>query len=195
MIQPIDLPEPNKLGAVSLEETLARRRSVREFTSEPLDPQQISQLLWSVQGLSHAGGLRTAPSAGGLYALEIYLIESQGIFHYHPEEHALSAHAEGDLRKDVYDAALRQDSILQAPCTIVLAAVFGRIAVRYGAERTPRYVYIEVGHAAQNVLLQAVALGLGAVPIGAFEDKRLHSILALPPDHKPLYLIPVGYPP
>jgi len=194
VIQPIDLPEPKQQSTFSLEAALAGRRSVRQFTSQALTAQQISQLLWAAQGQTHANGLRTAPSAGALYCLELYLIDSQGVFHYHPGEHALSTHAEGDLRKDVFHAALEQDSILQAPCTIVLAAVFARIAARYGSERSAQYVHMEVGHAAQNILLQAVSLGLGAVPIGAFEDERLHSVLTLPHDHEPLYLIPVGYP-
>lgn len=194
MIEPIELPEPNTKGAISLEEAIVTRRSVRRFSSQPLTPSQISQLLWAAQGLTNTMDLRTAPSAGARYALEIYLIDAQGVFHYHPSGHTLSTHTEGDLRKDVCRAAIGQDSILQAPCTIVLAAVFTRISERYGRECAPRYVYMEVGHAAQNVLLQAQALGLGAVPIGAFEDEDLHAVLALPPDHKPLYLIPIGYP-
>ena len=194
MIKPIDLPEPNRQGGDTLEEALAKRRSVRNFTSQPLEAHQISQLLWAAQGEMNARGLRAAPSAGALYALELYLIDDRGVFQYHPDMHALSTHAEGDLRKDVYQVALQQDSVLQAPCTMVLAAVFDRIAQRYGAERAPRYVFMEVGHAAQNVLLQAASLGLGAVPIGAFEDDGLHSVLKLPQDHKPLYLIPIGYP-
>ncbi len=193
-MQPIDLPEPERQGALSLEETLAGRLSVRQFTSEPLNPQQISQLLWAAQGPTHASGLRTTPSAGALYPLEVYLIDSQGVYHYHPEGHSLSAHLAGDVRKDVCQMALGQESILQAPCTFLLTAVFERIAIRYGPERTPRYVHMEVGHAAQNILLQATALGLGAVPVGAFEDEGLHALLALPLDHEPLYLIPVGYP-
>ena len=190
----IDLPEPERQGALSLEEALAVRRSVRQFASESLEAQQISQLLWAAQGQTHGSGLRTAPSAGALYALEVYLIDSRGVFHYHPEGHTLSAHVAGDVRKDVCQMALGQESILQAPCTIVLAAVFERTAIRYGPERTPRYVHMEAGHAAQNILLQAAVLGLGAVPIGAFEDEGLHALLALPLDHEPLYLIPVGYP-
>jgi SagB-type dehydrogenase family enzyme len=194
MIRSIALPEPNKKGAVSLEEALNARRSVRQFSSQLLTPSQISQLLWAAQGLTNAMGLRTVPSAGARYALEIYIIDDQGVFHYHPDDHRLSTYKEGDLRKDVCRAALDQDSILQAPGTMVLTAVFDRIAERYSPERARRYVFMEVGHAAQNVLLQAQALGLGAVPIGAFEDEALHAVLALPPDHKPLYLIPIGHP-
>jgi len=194
MIQPIELPEPNKKGAISLEEAIVKRRSVRQFSSQTLTPSQISQLLWAAQGMTDAMGLRTTPSAGARYALEIYMIDDRGVFHYHPDTHALSTHAVGDLRMDVCRAALGQDSILQAPSTMVLAAVFDRIAERYGRERAPRYVHMEVGHAAQNVLLQAQALGLGAVPIGAFEDEVLHAVLTLPTDHKSLYLIPVGHP-
>ena len=194
MKQATKLPEPNTTGTTSLEEALAKRHSRREFTSQDLDLQQISQLLWAAQGITHKAGFRTAPSAGALFALEVYLVTAQGVSRYLPEGHRLEAHQEGDLRKDVWQTALEQDSILQAPCTIVLAAVYERIAGKYGVVRTPRYVHMEVWHAAQNVLLQAESLGLGAVPIGAFMDDQLQSVLSLPEDHAPLYLIPVGHP-
>lgn len=188
------LPHPDLDGLISLEDAIQRRRSIRSFTDESLSEREISQLLWAAQGISDPRGYRTAPSAGALYPLEVYVITEQGFYHYDVERHALELSLEGDLRREVYAAGLRQESLLEAPVTIVITAVYERIAVKYGRERGPRYVHMEAGHAAQNVLLQAVALGLGAVPIGAFEDARLHSILHLPHDHQPLYLIPIGHP-
>jgi len=188
----IQLPEPRYEGPVSLEETLYLRRSVREFADEPLSWDEISQLLWAAQGITDPQGRRTAPSAGALYPLELYLLTADGLFHYDPEEHTLQRLRSGDLRRDVHAASLEQESILQAPITLVFSAVYHRTAQRYGAQRSPRYVHMEVGHAAQNVLLQAVALGLGAVPIGAFHDDRVQEVLGLPDDHELLYLIPVG---
>ncbi len=188
----IQLPEPRYQGTVSLEETLYRRRSVREFSGEPLSWEEISQLLWAAQGITSPDGRRTAPSAGARYPLELYLLTADGFYHYDPEEHSLRMLRSGDLRREVYDVSLEQESILQAPATLVFSAVFQRTEQRYGVQRTPRYIHMEVGHAAQNVLLQAVALGLGAVPVGAFHDDRLHDALGLPDDHQPLYLIPVG---
>ena len=188
------LPKPRTEGPVSLEETLSRRRSIREFSSDPLSISEISQLLWAAQGITDFRGFRTAPSAGALYPLELYVLTQDGVFHYDVQAHALKTLIEGDLRKDLYQVALNQESILQAPVTIVITAIYARIEVRYGRARTPRYVHLEAGHAAQNILLQAVSLNLGAVPIGAFEDSSVQAVLDLPSDHQPLYLIPVGHP-
>lgn len=190
----VDLPAPSVQGRMSLEETLARRRSVREFAHRPLTPAELGQLMWAAQGITGAQGQRTAPSAGARYPLEVYVVLPEGVYHYQPREHRLDLHLAGDQRAALHAVALRQDAVLQAPAVIVIAAVYERTAERYGAERTPRYVHMEVGHAAQNVLLQAVALGLGAVPVGAFDDQDVQQTLALPADQEPLYLIPVGAP-
>jgi SagB-type dehydrogenase family enzyme len=167
---------------------------VREFKDEPLTLAELGQLLWAAQGVTNQYGFRTAPSAGALYPLEVYAVTREGAYHYEPQGHRLTVHLEGDLRQALYEAALRQDPVLDAPVVFVIAAVYGRTAAKYGAERSPRYVHLEAGHAAQNVLLQAVALNLGAVPIGAFYDERVQEVLKLPSDQQPLYLIPVGRP-
>jgi SagB-type dehydrogenase family enzyme len=194
MTKVIQLPEPRMKGTVSIEETLKLRRSVRQFSDRSLTLEEVSQLLWSVQGLRQGRQRRTAPSAGGLYPLEIYAIMQEGIFHYDPTPHTLAAIREDDIRQELCGASLEQEFILQAPLTIGITAVYERIAVKYGHERGPRYVYMEVGHAAQNLALQAVALGLGSVPVGAFDDAAVKRVLGVPKDHEPLYLLPVGYP-
>jgi len=167
---------------------------VREFSSTPLTLEETSQLLWAAQGLTHPAGYRTAPSAGALYPLEVYVVLPEGVYHYDPDGHRLDLHLSGDACPALYAAALRQDPIMDAPAVFVIAAVYERTAVKYGKERSPRYVHLEAGHAAQNLLLQAVALDLGAVPIGAFYDDEVKKVLALPQDQQPLYLIPVGHP-
>ena len=187
------LPTPQLKGKLTLEETLAQRRSVREFSDTPLTQAELAQVLWAAQGITHPDGLRTAPSAGALYPLEVYAVTREGVYHYEPPGHRLRVQARGDVRPALYDAALQQDPVLQAPAVIVIAAVYERTAQKYGAERSPRYVHLEAGHVAQNVLLQAVALKLAAVPIGAFEDDKVKPVLALPSDQQPLYLIPVGH--
>lgn len=189
----ISLPSPRLTGAMSLEEAIAIRRSVREFTEERLSWEEISQLLWSAQGITDLRGLRAAPSAGALYPLEMYVVLPDGAYHYLPQRHTLEAVSEEDLRGDLWQAGLRQDALREAPAIFVIAAVYERTEAKYG-ERAKRYVEIEVGHAAQNLLLQAVALDLGAVPIGAFYDDQVRAGLGSPPDHQPLYLIPVGHP-
>ena len=193
MVEVTSLPEPSKEGPLSLEEAFLQRRSVREFSPVQLSTNEISQLLWAAQGITDSRGFRTAPSAGALYPLELYVVLEQGVFHYDPHAHNLTTVSVGDLRSDLYSVSLRQDAILNAPMILVVTAVFSRTEAKYGRARSPRYVHMEAGHAAQNTLLQAVSLGLGAVPIGAFEDIRVQEVLGLPADHEPLYLIPIGH--
>jgi len=188
------LPAPSKEGKMSLEESLAKRRSIRSFKAEALTREQISQLCWAAQGISDPKrGLRTSPSAGALYPLELYVVTGEGVEHYVPKGHALEKHREGDLRGKLQGAALGQSCVGKAPATFVIAAVVSRTQRKYG-QRAERYVWMEVGHAAQNILLQATALGLGAVPVGAFRDEEVAKALSLPADHAPQYLIPVGVP-
>jgi SagB-type dehydrogenase family enzyme len=189
----VKLPEPQSRGPLSLEEALARRRSHRSFTGEPLSMEMLSQLLWAASGITHGDGYRTAPSAGALYPLEIYLASASGFYRYEPRGHRLGTVRERDLRREIRRAALDQEALLEAPAVFVIAAVYERTAAKYGS-RAERYVHLEAGHVAQNLLLQAVSLDLGAVPIGAFDDERLHRALELPRDHRPVYLVPVGHP-
>jgi SagB-type dehydrogenase family enzyme len=186
------LPVPRKRGEVSLEETLVKRRSTRSFASRELTWEQISQLLWAAQGVV-AEVFRTAPSAGATYPLEVYLITSKGVYHYRPESHELETIQEGDVRGQLCRACLSQEWVEQAPVSIVITALYHRTSEGYGS-RGARYVHIEVGHVAQNIHLQAVALGLGSVPIGAFRDEQVQKVLSLPEGHQALYIIPVGYP-
>jgi SagB-type dehydrogenase family enzyme len=188
------LPTPLLVGQLSLEAALAGRRSVREFSARPLTEVELGQLLWAAQGITDPRGYRTAPSAGALYPLEVYVATADGLFHYEVDSHGLTVAGGTDLRPALYEAALHQEPVRQAAAVFVIAAVYERTAVKYGAERSPRYVHLEAGHAAQNLLLQAVALGLGAVPIGAFDDSGVQRALGLPAGELPLYLIPVGQP-
>lgn len=187
------LPPASRRGGVPLHEALAARRSVRDFTEERLSSEELGQLLWAAQGITSDWGGRTAPSAGALYPLELYLVTAEGLCHYLPARHGLETLREGDLRAPLAAAALAQGAVSAAPAVIVLTAVVARTEAKYGS-RAERYVQLEAGHAAQNVLLQAVSLGLGAVPMGAFQDDAVRGILGLPGDHTPLYLIPVGHP-
>lgn len=190
--QMINLPAPELKGAVSVEEALAKRESVRQFSPVPLAPQQISQLLWAAQGVTRKRGGRTAPSAGALYPLEVYLATRDGLFHYIPSGHSLIKTSGQNLISSIAGAALGQSAVLEAPAVFVICAVYERTSGKY-RDRAERYVKIEVGHAAQNILIQAAAMGLGAVPIGAFDDRMIQRSLQLPPDRQPLYIIPVGH--
>jgi len=193
--QPIvELPAPECKGSTTLEEALAGRRSIREFKQARLTVRELSQLLWAAQGITSLDGRRTAPSAGAIYPLEIWVASGSGLYHYEPRQHGLTQYLEGDLRPELCRAALMQEAVAQASAVLVIAAVFERMARKYGEQRTPRYVYLEVGHVAQNLLLQAAALGLGGVLIGAFNDRELERVLGLPGNQKPLCLVPVGHP-
>ncbi|MBN1138724.1 MAG: SagB/ThcOx family dehydrogenase [Anaerolineae bacterium] len=187
------LPPPRLDGSMSLEETLAARRSVRDYANKLLTWEEIGQLLWSMQGLTREWGGRTAPSAGALYPLETYVATAEGLHHYEPAEHQVTASPQLGLRQALWEVSLKQDWIRLAPAVFIITAVYERTLSKYG-QRAARYVHMEAGHAAENLLLQAVALGLGGVVVGAFYDDRVRTALNLPQDHEPLYLIPVGHP-
>ncbi len=191
-VEVIELPSPVESGTMSLEEALALRRSVREFSTEALSTEMTAQLLWATQGVTTIGGKRTAPSAGALHPLELYVADDTGVHHYLPVDHALERVSGDDLRPALQDAALGQDAIGDAAAVFVITGVEARTKAKY-RDRAERYVKLEAGHAAQNLLLQVVALDLGAVPIGAFEDVEVQRILGLPTEEEPLYLIAVGH--
>jgi SagB-type dehydrogenase family enzyme len=194
----VSLPAPRTRGDASLEQVLHERRSVREFRAAPVRLDELGQLLWAAQGITHAG-LRTAPSAGALYPLELYVVTGNadgltaGIYRYLPNGHKLTPAHAGELRPALARAALEQDYVRSAAAVLVFAAVERRTTRKYGARGT-RYVHIEVGHAAQNAWLQATALGLAAVVVGAFDDEAVKGVLTLPAEEMPLYLMPVGRP-
>ena len=196
----VPLPDPvyeSKLG-ISLERAILERRSVREYSSDPLTLEEMGQLLWAAQGITEPErGFRAAPSAGATYPLEIYLIAGQveglspGVYSYRPHTHDLELITEGDRRQELFNAALQQTPVREAAINLVFSAVYQRTTQRYG-ERGIKYVHMEVGHAAQNVYLQVVSLGLGTVVIGAFDDQTVRRALNLPLEEVPLYIMPVG---
>ena len=193
----IKLPKPKYNSDVSLEESLVKRRSVRNYTGELLTLEEVSQLLWAAQGTTSDRGGRTAPSAGALYPLEVYVIVGDvqdltiGIYLYKPKKHELVMISDKDVRQQLTGAALGQSSVKNGAIDLVFTAVYQRTTVKYG-DRGIKYVHMEIGHAAQNVCLQAAAMDLGAVTIGAFNDHEVSKILNLPKDEEPLYIIPVG---
>jgi len=198
----IYLPSPSQKSDISLEEAIARRRSVRDFALESISQSQLSQILWATQGISDTGEkLRTVPSAGPTYPLEIFVVcggngieaIEGGIYHYNIDSHSLTRHYAGDVRPALAKAALGEESIYQAPLDIVICAVYERTVTRYDA-RGERYIHMEVGHAGQNIYLQATALGLATVAIGAFSDEQVREVLRLDKQYKPLYIMPVGRP-
>lgn len=195
----INLPRPVERGLMSLEECVKGRRSVRSFSPAALKTADLSQLLWSMQGVTSSSGYRAVPSAGALYPLKIFVFVgnvtgiASGVYLYEHSDHSMLKVAEGDRRDALYRCCLRQKAVLEAPVSFVISADYEKTTMRYG-RRGVRYVFMEAGHVGQNVSLQAVALGLGTVMIGAFDDSALKNVSGIKEKSDPLYVIPVGKP-
>jgi SagB-type dehydrogenase family enzyme len=198
----IALPPPKLKGNFSVEEAIFRRRSVRRYRSEPLTLAQLAQVLWAAQGFTDKRReLRAVPSAGATYPLKVFVLAGkngvagikEGIYHYDPEEHTLHLNREGDRRGELAAASLNQGFIREAPVDIVVCAVYERTSRHYGG-RAERYVHMEVGHVGQNIHLQAEALGLATVMVGAFHDQTVGEVLGAKEEVKPLYIMPLGKP-
>jgi len=194
----ITLPEPRQDGEMSVEAALRERQSVREYSGDPVTLAELSQLLWAAQGVTHSRGRRTAPSAGALYPLELYVVAGRvdglekGLYRYRIGDHDLLEVSREDLQGELTAAALGQECIADAAAVIVVAGVVERSAVKYG-ERALRYVHMEVGAVAENIYLQATALGLGTVYVGAFRDAQVKRVLRMP-EEDPFAILPVGRP-
>lgn len=182
---------PPKDGGMTLREALAKRRSVRSFTSREMTLEQIGELLWAGQGVTSTQGFRTTPSAGATFPLELHLVSASGVFRYEPQSHSLALLDSKDRRKELEEAALHQTCIGEGSINIIIAGISSRTSWKYGP-RTERYVAMEAGAAAQNILLTATALGFGSVLVGAFEDNAVARVARLPKESVPYAIIPIG---
>lgn len=195
-IATVKLPEPRFESDISVEEAFLKRRSEREYANSPLTLENVSQLLWAAQGITDPRGFRTAPSAGGLYPLELYIVVGNvenlpvGVYKYKTDAHELLKLGENDVREQLAVAS-GQSWVKEGAVCVVISAVYERTTQKYG-ERGIRYVHMEAGHAAQNIYLQAVALDLGTVTVGGFSSEAVKGIMGMPENEEPLYLIPVG---
>ncbi len=201
----IRLTKPSLTGTVSLEEALAKRRSVRLFSSTPLESEQIGQLAWAGQGITEPQrGLRTAPSAGAAYPIELFFATQEGLFAYRPAEHSMAQTSNQDIRSGLAAAASPAASLLSgtipgaqsvamAGCDIIVAGSVRKLTGRFRT-KARTYMLLEAGHIAQNIQLQAVCLDLGSVTIGGFNTKEVGRICRLPRGLEPIYIICVGYP-
>ena len=187
----MELPKPKHKGTISLEEAILKRRSVRRFSDAPVSIEDLSQILWAAQGMTEER-YRTVPSAGALYPIELFVATKEGVYRYVPDGHFLEEGVKKDVMGELSAAALGQKFIKEAPVVLVITAVFERVKSKYG-ERGTQYVFLEAGHVAQNVCLQAVALGLATVVTGAFYDSQVQDALEIPEDCEPLYVLPIGY--
>jgi SagB-type dehydrogenase family enzyme len=194
----ITLPKPRYKSGISIEEAILNRRSVRNYSEEPMNLEEVSQLLWSAQGITdEKRKFRAAPSAGALYPLEVFLVVGNvskledGIYRYDPFNHAVTKLMEGDYRDALSLASLGQSCVRNGAVSIIFAGVYDRITGKYG-DRGIKYIYMEAGHAAQNVYLQAEALKLSTVVVGAFLDDKVKEVIGMKEEEMPLYILPVG---
>ncbi|MCD4700919.1 MAG: SagB/ThcOx family dehydrogenase [Candidatus Aegiribacteria sp.] len=203
----VSLPQPRLSSDVSVEEAMQNRRSVRYYEDSPLTVAEVSQLLWSAYGLNYPvenapdflrGGLRTAPSAGALYPLELYLVVRDvtgldpGIYLYKSETHELVRLVGEDCWEEFSNAGFNQSHFETAAAAIVYSAVFERCTEKYGERGRDRYVCMDLGHSAENVYLQAYALNIGTCAIGAFSDLALKHVIRMTSAEVPLYIMPLG---
>ena len=194
VVTTIRLPEPALNGKVSLEQAIKNRRSIRQFTAEPLKITQIGQLCWSAQGITdEEKGFRAAPSAGAIYPMQLYVVLPDGLYLYLPQEHSLEKQINGDIRPMLRTATFEQQVVQNSPCSFVIAGSVKKIEAKYRG-RGEKFTYLEAGHIAQNIHLQAVSLGLGSVPLGAFDPKSVAAICKLPENLEALYLVCTGNP-
>lgn len=190
----VQLTEPNLTGAMTLEEALAKRRTVRRFSNQPLKWAQIGQLAWAGQGITEPQrGLRTAPSAGSIYPIELLFATPEGLYVYQPAEHSLEQISDQDLRLALARDGKAQDSAAEAACDIIVAGSLRKLSEQF-KDKARTYLLMEAGHVAQNIQLQAVCLGLGSVTLGGFDSQGVRKVCSLSKGLEPLYIIPVGYP-
>lgn len=200
------LPGVAKKGSISVEEALSQRRTHRNYSNRKLNAQEVSQILWASYGISQLapdepyikGGYRTSPSAGAVYPLIIYLISNNlkdiepGVYLYDPEQHTLIQKIGKDIKKELTAAALDQQMITDAPACIIISSTSEKMIERYGDTLSKKFIYMEAGHVAQNVYLQAESLRLGTCSIGAFIEKDVKAVLQLQDNEEPLYIMPIG---
>lgn len=194
-VETVTLPEPRLESAVSLEETLFNRRSIRQYTDSPLTTNDVSQLLWAAQGITDDEGRRTAPSAMAIYPLHLFLVAGDvkslvpGSYLYSPAGHELVQIEPGDMREAL---GMSINNIEKSPVYIIVAADMKKMTDKAG-DGTERFVYLEAGHAAQNICLQATALGLSTVTVAGFHAEQVKNVTGMPENLEIIYVMPVGH--
>ncbi len=200
------LSSPKTVGTMTVEEALANRRSRRAFTNEALSEEELSQIVWAAYGVTKpvpqnprlGGGLRTTPSAGALYPMDLYVIVGNvtniesGVYKYSPKDHSITRIINKDIREDLAKAAYGQTMIKDAPASLLYSAIFSRTTQKYGDRGRLRYVCMDIGHSGENVYLQAEALKLGTCAIGAFNDPAVSELMQLSKEEEPMYIMPFG---
>lgn len=186
----VKLPEPETKGGPPIWDCLRKRRSVRDYKTQTVSLKELSQILWGSYGVTAKEWgyyLKTAPSAGALYPIEIYVASfnveglKKGIYHFNPKDMTLIGVFEGDFSGEITSACLGQDFILDSAFTLVLTAIPSRTMGRY-RERGVRYILMDLGCIIQNIYLSLTAMNMGGCIIGAFSDSAMNKIMNLNPE-------------
>jgi SagB-type dehydrogenase family enzyme len=195
----VRLPEARRQGTLSLEAALAARHSTRALTRDSVDLADVAQLLWATQGINRPDGHRTAPAAGGIYALELYVVAARvrglpaGVYHYRQAGHLLETVSAGDRLQAITDSATHQAWQADAAVAVIFTGDYQRLGARF-RDRAERYVPMEIGFAAQNLYLEVAALGLGTTFAGSFQDSTMARLVGLPAGQTPMGIMPIGHP-
>lgn len=197
------LPLPVFSGNTSVETAIENRRSVRSFSAESLNLTNVSQILWAAQGITdNDSNLRSVPSAGQVYPLEIYIVTgqngvsglSEGVYLYVPSNNTLEKTVNGDVRSKLSTIADGQNAVAQAPVDLVITGNYPMMINKYhDKDLCTRFVDLEAGHAGENIYLQAESLGLVTVAIGSFNEVQMKQLLEIPQNETPLYIFPIGH--
>jgi SagB-type dehydrogenase family enzyme len=203
VINYVNLPSPELTGNLSVEAAIQNRRSVRKYSNQSVTLSNISQVLWSAQGITDSQNqLRSVPSAGQVYPLEVYVIAGpnvsglqEGVYHYVPSNNTLEMFMSGDLRDNLSTIADGQPWVKQAPLDILITGNYRKMINKYpDTQLSTRFVNLEAGHAGENIYLQSEALGLVTVSLGSFNSNKLSQSFELPSNETPIYIYPVGHP-
>ncbi len=190
----IQLTEPQVEGKLTFEQALLKRQDVTQFSPQALKPAQISQLAWAGQGITDPQrGLRTAPSEGLAYPLELYFATQDGLSVYRADKHSMEQTSEQDFRATLAAATSQRDLVAGAGCDIIIAGYVRKLADRFG-NKARTFALLEAGHVAQNIQLQAVCLDLGAATVFNVDPMAVRNISNMPRDLEPLCIVSVGYP-
>ncbi len=183
----VPLHPPEQREGRPIWETIAERRSYREFSPQPMTFAELSQLVWATQGITaRAWGydFRAVPSAGALYPIETYLVVNRvieltpGLYHLDIKENQVILLKEGNFGHDLSRAGLGQEMLEEASCIFVWTAIVKRSKWKY-RERAYRYIYMDVGHIGQNLYLAATAMNLGCCTVGAFFDEEMDRLIGV----------------
>lgn len=198
----VALPEAKKVGKMSVEQAIQERRSKREFTEKPVSLAELSQVLWSAQGITKksttdAPHKRTAPSARETYPYTLYVVVrnvaglEQGLYVYDPVENKLGNLGMANAG-DMLNSANVQPNSQTAPVVIVMSAAYGKVVEKF-PNNPENVTLLEGGHIGQNIYLQVESLGMGTVVSAGFDANKVREVLQLDPAETPIYMVPFGH--